>query len=620
MSTRAPGAQSINALLQAGDHAAARAEVMRLCEAEPDNLQAWHARAALGARSGELEDVVICCRRILGSEPGNLSASYKLGTALLSLQRNDEAIQAYEDLIAQQPGNVAALANLAAAYRAAGRPLQAIARAEQALALNPNMYAVRNMLGLAHLDAGNFAVAEKQFRELTVLTPNAGGAYHNLGLALLALSDPGGAVNALRSAVRLDPANADAAVDLARAHHSAGDQIAALQSAEHAAAQFTTHAGAQDLFGIRLTEHGKLEAARTCFERARTLAPQSPDILCHLGNCLIFSGDVPVALACYEEALRIQPEHAQSHWQRAWSLLLLGQLSEGWMEYEWRFKAGIAQLPAHPQPLWRGESLAGRRILLFGEQGFGDNIQFVRYAELVKERGAHVIVLSRTELKALFATSPGVDAVFDEAEPLPEFDVQAPLLSLPRLFGTTTETIPARTPYLSAPADRIPPPAVVDRGAGRFKVGIAWSGNPRFRWNRFRSCELADFAPLSRNHDIQLFSLQKGQVSDELFRHPDFTGVADLGTSLRDFADTAAAMQALDLIITTDTSVAHLAGALGRETWVLLAYAADWRWLLDRTDSPWYPSLRLFRQPRHGDWETPMQAIVQALEKRLHGS
>jgi tetratricopeptide (TPR) repeat protein len=617
MTTQAPSVVSINALLQAGDFAAARAEIIRLCEAEPDNLQAWYGRAAISAQSGALDDVAACCRRILAIEPGDLSALYNLGTALVSLRHYDEAIRVYEDLLVQQPGNAAALANLAAAQRVTGHPLLAISRAEQALALDANMHPARNILGLAHLDMGNAAAAAKPFRELTTRTPNADTAHHNLGLALLALNDAAGAASALRNAVQLNPANADAAVELSRALHKQGDHAAAMEAAERAAAQFPSHAGAQDALGIRHTELGNLESAHTCFERARALAPQSPDILCHLGNSLIFRGDVLAALACYEESLRIHPDHAQSHWQRAWSLLLLGRLSEGWKEYEWRFQAGIAQLPGHPQPLWQGESLEGRRILLFGEQGFGDSIQFVRYAELVKQRGAHVIVHCRKELKTLFATCPGVDMTIDETDPLPAFDVQAPLLSLPRLFDTALETIPARIPYLSAPTDRHAPPAIINRDTDRLKVGITWCGNPEFRWNRFRSCTLAEFKPLAHRQDIQLYSLQKGTTGDELREHPDFAGAVDLGRTFRDFADTAAAMQQLDIIITTDTSVVHLAGALGRETWLLLSYAADWRWLLARTDSPWYPSLRLFRQPTPDDWATPMQAIIQALAQRM---
>ena len=224
-----------------------------------------------------------------------------------------------------------------------------------------------------------------------------------------------------------------------------------------------------------------------------------------------------------------------------------------------------------------------------------------------------MIVQCRDELKALFATCPGVDQVLGKAERPPAFELQAPILSLPWLFGTTLETIPAQAPYLSAPAQRAAPRVVTETRDATLKVGIAWGGNPPVRRNRFRSCTLADFAPLTHMNGIQLFSLQKGAASKELGAHPDFAGVLDLGRTFCDFADPAAAMQALDLIITTDTSVAHLAGALGRPVWVLLSFVPDWRWLLERDDSPWYPTMRLFRQRRHGDWAEVFERATQAI-------
>lgn len=614
MKAQLPSLQAIATSLQTGDILGARKQATLLCHTEPTNLQAWYFLATASAQLGALDDVVNCCQRILKINPCNLSTLYNLGTALTSLNRHKESIQVYEQLVALQPHNTAALCNMAISYRAMRQYQNAIAAAERALAIDVNIHAARNILGLAYLDSGNAIEAEKHFRELAALTPGTDSFYYNWGLALLAINNASGTVNALRTAITINESSADAATQLSGALHKSGDHAAALEIAERTAKKFPNHAGAQDALGVRLTERGQMDSAHKYFEQARTLAPKSPDILCHLGNCHIFRGEVRIALSRYDGALIEQPDHAQSHWQRGWCLLLLGELSEGWKEYEWRFQAGIAQLPGFPQPLWQGEPLEGHRILLFDEQGFGDSIQFVRYSELVKQRGAEVIVRCRKELKAVYETCPGVDLVIDETDPLPAFDVQAPLLSLPRLFDTVLTTIPARTPYLFAPMDRTVPCALANGDNGKLKVGITWSGNPAFRWNRFRSCSLKDIASLALRQDIQLFSLQKGTISDELQKDPLFAGVVCLGAALRDFADTAAAMLALDLVITTDTSVAHIAGALGCKTWLLLSYAADWRWLQDRSDSPWYPSLRLFRQLQPGDWATPIQAINQALD------
>jgi hypothetical protein len=281
----------------------------------------------------------------------------------------------------------------------------------------------------------------------------------------------------------------------------------------------------------------------------------------------------------------------------------------------------LARTPQFPTPPWDGSPLDGRTILVHAEQGLGDTMQFLRYVPLVRRRGGRVILVCQPPLMRLLSRVPGIERLVAWGEPLPEYDVQVPLMSLPGLFGTTLETVPAEVPYLDAE------PALVEAWRHRlgsyagFQVGIVWQGNPRFRFDRLRSIPLAQFAPLARVPGVHLLSLQKGPGRDQLAALPGSFPVTDLGHQLDEttgaFLDTAAVMKNLDLVITSDTVAAHLAGALGVPVWVALHDVPDWRWLLDREDSPWYPTMRLFRQTRPGQWEEVFERIAAALHRRL---
>jgi hypothetical protein len=296
----------------------------------------------------------------------------------------------------------------------------------------------------------------------------------------------------------------------------------------------------------------------------------------------------------------------------------MGRFEQGWPGYEWRWKVEeFGALPPLHQPQWDGSPLEGRTILIRTEQGLGDTLQFIRYIPLVHRRGGRVILLSQPPLTRLQACIPGVERLLAHGDPVPEFDVHVPLLSLPGLLGTRLETVPADVPYLEAE------PPLVEAWRHRlgsypgFKVGIVWQGNPKYLQDRARSTCLAQFAPLARVPGVHLFSLQKGPGAEQLTARTEWFPVTDLGSGLADFADTAAVLKHLDLVVSVDTSVAHLAGALGLPVWVALPHAADWRWLMGRDDSPWYPTMRLFRQTGPGQWEDVFRRIAEALGRRI---
>lgn len=410
----------------------------------------------------------------------------------------------------------------------------------------------------------------------------------------------------------------------------------------------------QNGLGVAFTRQGKLEQAAACFEKAVSLAPESagpwnnlghayvlqgrieegismydkalairpdfPDAYNNLGNACLAKLDLDKAMQSYEKALFFQPDHSDAHWNRALLHLLQGDFERGWLEYEWRWLKFPEQRRFFRQPRWDGFDIAGKTILLYAEQGCGDTIQFIRLAPLVAERGATVNLECQRELSGLLQHVPGVARTVSRGDPLPPFDVQCPLLSIPRALGLTTSSIPSAVPYLSVDENlkrrwqqRLRP---YDKS---FKVGIVWAGALIHPRDCDRSVDAHAFAPLAEIEGVQLFNLQKGDSAKARsaakvdFELIDFTG------DLHDFADTAALLMSLDLVIGVDTALVHLAGALNRPVWTLLACSPDWRWLLNRSDTLWYPSMQLFRQPRPGDWSVLFDQVATHLRKELSG-
>jgi TPR repeat/Glycosyltransferase family 9 (heptosyltransferase) len=375
------------------------------------------------------------------------------------------------------------------------------------------------------------------------------------------------------------------------------------------------YAEAHNNLGNALRERGEFDGAEACYRRALELKPDYAEARHNLGNAFKSRGHLAEALDCYDRALAIRPDLAQVHLSRAMALLEAGDFERGWPEYEWRLKCPQCAIPHLPQPRWDGGPLGGKTILLYADHGLGDAIQFIRYAPMVKGRGGRVIVLCRAPLARLLATCAGVDLVVVEGAPVPDCDVQAPLMSLPGIFGTDAASVPADDPYLSADPDSVDAWAEDLALSDDLCVGIAWQGNPEYIRDHLRSFRLDRFEPVARRPGVRLYSLQKGHGSEQIAELAGRFPVTDLGGRLDDLMDTAALMMNLDLVIAADTAVAHLAGALGVPTWVSLPIEPDWRWMSGRDDSPWYPTMRLFRQRRRGDWDDVFARIAAALDE-----
>jgi Flp pilus assembly protein TadD len=484
---------------------------------------------------------------------------------------------------------------------------------QQILEVVPNHPNALHGLGIIYLQAERFADAEGALRRAVAEAPNDASLHNNLNLALRGLGRLDEALACCRRALELAPQMPELHNNLAILLKETGALDEAVASFQQAIQLKPDYAEVHYNLAESLLKLCRLDEAERCYRRALELKPGDWETLSNLGNLLQLEGRFSEAMACFERGLAVQGQSPDLHRSRGRLRLLLGELAEGWSDYEWRLQIRNVDMPRHPQPIWRGESLSEKTILLCAEQGLGDVIQFIRYARLVKERGAaRVLVECPPQLQALLGTAGGIDRLIASGRG-ERFDFYIPLLSLPAVFNTTLDTIPCEPSYLSADSARVAHwRGRLARVAG-FKVGIAWQGNPNLFEDNYRSVALEEFKPLADTPGVTLVSLQKGHGAEQLGPWADRWGVVEVGSRLDDLADTAAVMMNLDLVVAIDTAVAHLAGALGVPVWVPLPLAPNWRWLLERTDSPWYPSMRLFRQSRFAEWDEVFEEMADRL-------
>jgi Flp pilus assembly protein TadD len=461
----------------------------------------------------------------------------------------------------------------------------AIAALRAAVRLKPDLAVAHNNLGIALAEKGLFDEAVGAYRVAIEIQPRYAEAYSNLGNALGAQGDADGAITACRRAVQLNSSGAENWNSL----------------------------------GVALAAKGQTSEAREAYQRAIALKPEYSAAHTNLANALTEEGRFQEAQTAFRRAIEISPDSVPAHWNLAVALLRQGDFENGWPEHEWRLKAK-SQFPVRPfsQPQWRGEDLQHKTILLHAEQGFGDTIQFVRYVPMVAARGGRVILECHPELCHLLQKMPGAAQVIARGGPLPAFDVHCPLLSLPLAFHTTLQTIPADVPYLKVDPERVQTWAErIAPTPGKLNVGLCWGGSPTHSNDANRSIAPAEMAALASD-GVTFHSLQRSDHGTAFHEASSHLPLRDYGDQLTDFVETAAMILNLDLVISVDTAVAHLAGALSKPVWLLLPYIADWRWLLNRDDSPWYPTLRLFRQGMPGNWHRTIKRVAEELRDSRH--
>ena len=601
-------------------------------------------------RAGRLADAESCYRRFLAGNPEHAGVWSALGVVAFHRRDLDEAICCYLRSLELMPGEVDVLTNLGVAYAVRREFAAAERMLRQAAAVVPPFLEAHRNLGHALREQGKFDEAVKAYQQARMLRPDDLDILGSLGIALRMANRPIEAIEPLTELVRLAPRSIQMRHQLAVAFASARRFEEAKAVLLYAIELDPTDAGTHNAMGIvqaqdqqfkeaegsyreaiRLNpgfveahqnlgnvfrDQDRYEEALACYETAIGLRPDGAAIHNNLGLALSRLGRYQDALHAYDRALAANPRLAEARKNRAMLKLLLGEYVEGFSEFEWRWSCSDFVCPDFKQPLWTGEPIAGKTILLIAEQGLGDVIQFIRFAPKVKALGATVLFRCPVALARLFSGVPGVDVLIPEGEPLPTFDSYVPLVSLAAIFRISLEDLRTAcpVPYLRIDPElvhywegRLGPPS-----PGRLRVGIVWQGNPANTHDRFRSAPLRAFRPLADVPGVSFISIQRGHGIEQIAALADRFPVLDLRDSTR-FEETAALMSLLDLMITVDSAPAHLAGALGVPTWLALSANADWRWLIRREDSPWYPSVRIFRQSELHNWDTVFRNMAQAL-------
>jgi len=580
-------------LHQAGRLAEAEAAYRAVLANDPDNVDALHFLGVLAFQRNDYRKAEELIARSLARNPANPAARNNLGNALAAQARLDEAMACYREALTLQPGFVGALVNLGAGSMAQGKAEEAVGYYAQALDIEPGNAMALSNLGNAYRQQERHEDAAACHAKAIALDPDMPEAQHNFGNSLHDLGRLDEAEARYRKALSLRPGFAEALTSL----------------------------------GNVLDNRGRIDEAQQCHRDALALKPDFADAHCNLGNTLVAQGRLQEAQACFEQALRQRPGLAPATFSLANLRLMLGDYAAGLPLYECRFdkqalsrlyagmRARLAQLEAVPR--WRGEDAAGKTLLVWTEQGLGDSLMLLRYLPLLKQRGVgRLLVHCEPALARLVRDIAGVDGVIpkSEAPPLAELHLHCPIMSLPLAFNTRLATIPARVPYVRVTADLGRAWAGKLSGVGRPRVGLVWSGGDLYPRNTLRSVRLAQLGPILEVAGVSFVSLQKGETARQ--RRDSAVAILDWMAECDDLLETAALIRQLDLVICVDTSVAHLAGALGAPVWMLNRFESEWRWQLRGEDSPWYPTMRIFRQTRPGDWDEVIARVAAELRHR----
>ncbi|MCZ6526944.1 MAG: tetratricopeptide repeat protein [Gammaproteobacteria bacterium] len=574
-----------NVLLESGEDDKAEAHYRRALDLDPEQLDAWVNLGVLLCRTDRLTAAVDCFKRAMQVQPESMQALENLSQCLAKLGRDDEAEQCFQELLQVQPDNLDAWIGLVCVTHRLGRKQAALELADQVQQNTPQQPQLCFRLSEMYWSLGRLGEAAQQLRYAVTLDPDYTDALSNLGGVLVELGQYEIAEKVLQRAIEQDPGHINACCNFASAVNRLG------------------------------REHEAMAYLKNILE----IDPQHATAHDNLGYIYWESGDYGAAEQEFRQAVRHDPKHANAHTNLGMVLLTQGSYAEGWQEYAWRSRLtrSLGAQRCYEQPQWQGEAIEGQTLFIYPEQGLGDIFQFIRYVFLLSPKVKQLIIEVPKSLKRLLAGFSEQALIISPEEPMPEFDKHIPLLSLPSVLNTDHSSIPEFTPYLHAEDEKSQDWEQCLSGFEGIKVGIAWQGNSKNMMDHKRSFSLETFRPLLELQEIQYISLQKGEGEDQLEQFEDHNNLVSFGEKLDAgpdaFIDTAAIIANLDLVITCDSAMAHLAGALGKPVWLLLAKVADFRWLLARTDSPWYPSVRIFRQDNRGDWSSVTENIKRAL-------
>ena len=581
----------------------------------PNSADAQSNYGAVLRGLGRREEALEAFGRAIKLRPDFAEAHSNRGGVLLDLDRTGEALEAYDRALMSRRGFADALFGRGLALTRFRRFSDALVAFDRVLGINPNHVEALVQRAIPLVEVRRYAEAVGSCDRAIAINPAHPAAHYHRGVALSLLGRPAEAATSFQQAIAIWPDFAEAQFSLSNELHVLNQLEEALAAIDRCLSLAPAHPSAWNNRGNILARMERHTDAMECFDRALSIKPDFGEAYYNKGNALTQLARISEASECYQKAVSLNTVHPDIPFNEGLARLLLGDLRYGFKRYEGRFQKTehAPETRKFKQRRWTGFDIAGKCILLHDEQGLGDAIQFARYVPLVAQRGAEVILEVQAPLKTLLASVKGVSRVYERGAKLPAFDVHQYLLSLATVFETDLDSIPADVPYLAAPADRIEKWRSRLPAKQGLRVGLVWSGNPAFAADATRSIGLQRLAPLFTAPGVQFVSLHRDVRAEDAALLQKFPELLHFGTELADFADTAAIVTELDLVIGSDTAVIHLAGALAKPVWLLTKFSPDWRWLLDRQDNPWYPTVKLYRQPGLGEWESVVERVRQDL-------
>lgn len=606
---------------QQGDLQQAMTGYQLVLDNAPDNIDALHLLGVAQFQANNIDSAISLLEKTLALNPKHIYALLHYGIVLENTQRFNEALIIYERALAIAPDDASILFNYGNALQSLERYAEAIAAYDHALTIMPHDTNTLFNRGNALRITKHFDDAIHSYTKAIELMPDHVNALHNRGNILQELELFNAALNDFNRILAITPNHIQTLIDKGHALQKLQLFQEALTHYEHALTIVPDNIDFLLNRGHALDRLNRTNEALSCYNKILTIDPNHIHAIYCRGNTLKALQRYQEALVCYNKAIMLDPSFAKAHFNEATTRLLIGDFKHGWEKYEWRWKRDdvVLTMPHYDKPLWMGkESLKNKTLLVHIEQGFGDLIQFCRYTKLIKQAGAKIVLATVSPaLLTLLKQINDIDYLVTSDEPLPHFDYYCPLMSLPLIYQTTLANIPAHTPYFHAPKMHIKKWKTTLKNKGKPRIGIAWSGNPIYSSDYQRSIPLEKLTALLACK-ADFYCLQKEIRPADQEALSTFNNMHILHHDIEDFADTAAIIAAMDIVISVDTSIAHLAGAMGKPMWVMLPYVAEWRWLTERSDSPWYPSAHLIRQQKIGDWASVIEQVKNKLNAFIH--